>query len=332
MRKELVWAGVIGIAFGLVIAFGAWRINSSLKPKGAKTQASPAPNVVSEFKIALAKPENNDVVTEDSITVSGITKAGSWLTISGESDDYIIQADQKGVFEQDVNLTSGVNQIKLTAFDPKGNQSIEKVLVVYSSAFQKKTVPSPTGDASSESTIREKVAEKVAEALNKPKAYIGVVTDIADSTIQIKTLESEIKQISIAGDGITVVNSKGTSTKAVKLTDIAIGDFIVAMGYVNSNSVLSAQRILITQPVEEPKISAFYGKVTDSSSKSLTLAALKDGRETVVTPGAKTNIFSYKDGKVTRIKLTVINEGDLIIFVSDQSSDTPKIRTIFMVQ
>ncbi len=333
MRKELVWAGVIGISFGLIIAFGAWRIQSSLKKESITTEKTPSPTLVpSEFKITLDKPENNDVVTEDSITVTGITKSLVWITVSGEKGDYIVQAGENGVFIQDVDLVSGINQIKVTAFDPKGNQSIQKVLVVFSSSFQLSQIPSPTpGNDSTESAIRQKVAEKVAEALNKPKAYIGVITDIADSTIQIKTMESEIKQISTGEDGISVVNQKGTNNKAVKLSDVAIGDFIVAMGYINSKSVLTAQRILIADPIEEPEIDLGFGTVTDTSKKSVIVTGIKSNEAVTVTPGVKTKIFAYDAGKTSTAKLASITEGDLIIYVSDSSEGSPIIRSLFVL-
>lgn len=334
MRKEVLWAAIIGITFGLIIAFGVYRINSSIKPDAVNTENTPPPKKNnSEFKITLDKPENDDVVTQDTIGVSGITKPLSWITVSGEDSDYIVQADDQGIFLQDVDLISGVNQIKITAFDPEGNQSIEKVLVVYSSSFQTAPAATPTGDAtaSSDSEIRKKVQEKVANAMNKPKAYIGVVTDITDSTIQIKTTGSEIKQISTDAQSTSVVKIT-TVSKSVKLTDIAIGDFIVGMGYINTNSVLKAQRILITDPIAEPKINAVFGKITDTSKKTLTVSSLKGGQGIDITPGAKTDIELFTKGVLSRAKFASIAAGDLVIYVSDTSGDTPVIRTVFVVQ
>lgn len=307
MRKELVWATIVGISLGLVIAFGVWRVNANLKPKNIFVNSTPRPKTnPSDFQIVLDGPENNDVVTTSSTTVSGITKPLSWITVSGEDDDYIIQADNEGVFTQDVNLISGVNQIKITAFDAAGSQSIQKVLVVYSSAFQTKISSATPTDATSDASIRQKVEAKVESLLNKPKAYIGTVTDITDSTIQIKTTESEIKQISTDIDKTTVIKSNPT-TKTVKLTDIAIGDFIVGMGYVNSTSVLSAQRILITDPVTDPRVTATLGKVSDIDKKATI-------------------------SKVLKTKITKIGADDQIIFVTTQDKEVSTIRSIFVVQ
>ena len=333
MRRELIWVVGIGIAFGLIIAFGVWRINSSLsdnKPKDpAATPNSQVPTA--EFKITLNTPENNNVVTASPVTVSGITKPLAWVVVSAEKGDYILQSDEKGIFTQNVSLEPGINQIGLTAFDPMGSQSTQKVLVVYSSVFQLKTItPStPTGQSSGGASIQEKVAQKVAAALNQPKAYLGVVTDITSSTIQIKNPESQIEQIAAEGDGISVVNTKGTSNKAVKLTDVAIGDFIVAMGYVNGDHVLNAQRVLITDPLEATELSLSIGKVVKSSAKSFTVADAVKGTESTTTPGKNTFIATFSAGKTTTIKISGIKTDDLVIVVTDSSTTPSSIRSIF---
>lgn len=333
MRKEIIWAAAIGITFGLIIAFGVYRINSAVNKKAETTTSTPKPNKNGEFKITLDKPQNADVITENSVTVSGITKPLTWVTISGEDDDYIIQADEEGVFIQDANLIPGVNQIKITAFDPQGNESTEKVIVVYSSSFKPLTVPTPNpSNTSSDSAIRAKVEQKVSEALNKPKAYIGTVTDITNSTIQIKSIESQISQISVGGDGISVVKTAGAANKTVKLTDIAIGDFIVAMGYVNSSSVLSAQRILITNPITEPKIISVLARVKNVSKKSIDITTLKSSATDSLTTDSKTEVKAYLDGKLSTLKMASLTTGDVVIYIKNSSSSPGTIRAIFVVQ
>ncbi len=333
MRRELVWVVIIGISFGLIIAFGVWRINSAMnKSKQESPGATPSSvNPVEEFKITLNTPENNNVVTTSSVTVSGLTKPLTWIVVSGETGDYILQSDEKGVFGQDVDLTPGVNRIRVTAFDSGGIQSIQKVLVVYSSAFQLNAVtPSTPNDAATgDAAIREKVAQKVAAAMNQPKAYLGVVTDITSSTIQTKTPESQIEQIAAGGTGITVVNTKGKNNKVVKLTDIAIGDFIVAMGYVNGSQVLQAQRILITDPLKDSGLSVSFAKVTNTSKNSLTITDVKSGEGSTLTPGKNTVIASFANGKVSTVKIAGVKIDDQVIYVTDASGTSPIIRSVF---
>lgn len=337
MRKEVTYAIVGGIVLGLVIAFGVWRINSTIS--GNKTQISlatptPKPGALDEFKIVLDKPENDDVVTQDTVAVSGLTKPLSWVTLSGEGSDYIIQSGTNGEFSQDVDLTPGVNQIKVTAFEKTGAKSATEVLVVYSSSFQTKTVPSssPIGEASETSDIRKKVAQDVANTVNRPKAYIGTITDITDSTLEIKTLATEIKQISINSQSTSVINSTGTTLKTVKTTDIAIGDFVVAMGYINGNSVLAAQRILITDPVTQPKITISQAKVTSLTKKALTVSSIPDNTEDTVQPNTKTDIQMVKDGKSIDAKFGDIQKDDLVIYVvTINDKDVSSVRSIFQL-
>jgi len=332
MRREILWAAAVGISFGLIIAFGAWRINSSLnKSKPGNPEATPASqNPGAEFKISLNTPEDNDVVTTSPVAVSGITKPLSWIVFSGEKGDYILQSDENGIFSQDVDLTAGINQIKITALDSTNSQTLQKVLVVYSSAFQlRSNVPTPASAATGEAAISQNVAQKVAAARNTAKAYLGVVTDITSTTIQIKTPESQIQQISVGTDGITVVNTKGTNNKQVKLTDVAIGDFIVAMGYVNGNQVLAAQRILITDPLQNSQLSVSLNKVTAITIKSLTVTDIKNGKSATLTPDKNTAIASFANGKTSNIKITAIATDDLIIYVTDTSGTPPLLRSIF---
>jgi hypothetical protein len=329
MRKELIWVGIIGIAFGLIIGFGSWRVKSTIKPKSS-SQPSPTPQVVGQYKISLDKPEEGDVLTDTPATVSGITKPLTFLTFSGEKGDYTIQSDESGFFSQDVELIAGINQIKVTLFDTKGSEVSQKVIVVYSSSFKQVGSASHTpSSATGSAEINQKVAQKVAEAKSKPKAYFGTVTDIIDSTIQIKTTDAQIEQVAIGEAGIVVVNTKGTNNKALKLTDIAIGDFIVAMGYINGNQVLHAQRILVTDPVTEPKISISMAKVTDVSKKSLNVISTKDSQKIIVTPDKNTNIISFLNKKTKDILLSDIIANDLVIIVTDNSGNTPLVRSIF---
>jgi hypothetical protein len=328
MKKELMWAGVIGIIFGLVIGFGVWRVRSTMTPKG-KPQASPSPIVEtpSQFKITLDKPDNFGVITETPTGVTGITKAGVYVVVSSENGDSITKSQSNGTFDADADLNSGVNFIKATAINQQGASSSQNVLVVYSSLFSSATGSSNT--ASDTASVDKAVAEKLAEAEKPPKAYIGTVTDIADSTIQIKTTDSQIQQIATNKYSISVVNTTGTSTKTVKVADIAIGDFIVAMGYIDGNEVLDARRILISDEATPSQINVSLFKVQASGKKSLTLSPVAGGESSTVVPDKNSDLISYKDGKSKSISLSDFTVSDLVIVVSDISGSPAITRTIF---
>ena len=136
MRKEVLFAILAGATLGLIIAFGVWRANIALSPKNpGQSQATPTPKP--EFAISLASPSDLDVFSENPVSLSGITKANAFVAVSTEEEDYLTQADTKGSFEVSVELIGGVNQIVITAFDEKGSEVTQKLLLVYSSEFRK---------------------------------------------------------------------------------------------------------------------------------------------------------------------------------------------------
>lgn len=135
MRKEILFAILAGATLGLIIAFGIWRANVALKSDDAKVTSEQTPTPQTEFGITIASPDESQVITSTPTTISGITKPEAYVVISAEDEDYIVKADEKGEFSQDIDLVGGVNQIVVTSFDQEGNK-IEKILtLVFSTQF-----------------------------------------------------------------------------------------------------------------------------------------------------------------------------------------------------
>lgn len=316
MRKEVWFAIIGGIVLGLIIGFGVYRINFAFK-KDNSPQGSPTPTPNNQAGLTIAKPNYDDVITSLPQAVSGITSKDSWAIISTDSNDYVIKADDKGVFEKEIDLEGGVNQIVVSSVNQDNNISSQELRLIYSTQLE---TPKPGSQTtSSESGVRETVLKKVEDILNSPKAYLGTVTDIAEKTIQLKTDSGTIEQVSASegdsGDSLTIVKQSPTA-KEVKLADIAIGDYIVAMGYRNGNHVLGAKRILITQPTPVPQIKILYGKVKSISKK-----------EIIVNENDKAAVTI-----TTKLSNKKIKEGDTVIAVGTTVKDIFTARTIFLVE
>lgn len=176
-------------------------------------------------------------------------------------------------------------------------------------------------------SVRENVQKKVEEARTIPFAYIGTVTDIAEQTIQInkfifsQTSEDagEIQQISVNEEGTNFVKAI-KSTTSVKFSDLAIGDFIIAMGYKNGNSVLAGERILIITPIEPTTRKTVFGEPSDIAKRSLTLTA-STGKEWVVEFGT-----TWEGPELSEIK-----EGDRIMVVGTTEGSTLEARFLYIV-
>lgn len=327
MRKELLWAGIIGIAFGLVVGFGFWRVKTTMVSK-TKPDSTPTPKAqVGQSRIAIAKPSDFDVLTDSPTLISGITKSLTWVVVSTEEGDYLTQSATDGSFNLGAELTSGLNHIQAVSIDNQNNSSSQNIIAVYSPSFQTPT-PDPvasTGEADIDRSVALKLAAK------QPKSYIGIVTDIADSTIQIKSMDSQIQQIATDKLNPSVVNAKGTTNKTVKISDIAIGDYIIAMGYLDGNEVLDAQRILITDSPNNAKITVSVQKISNVGKKTITLTGANIGSQTEVTPDKNTNLSSYSQGAVKKISLSGFKASDTVIIVSDTTGSPEIVRSIFNI-
>lgn len=176
-------------------------------------------------------------------------------------------------------------------------------------------------------SVRETVQKKVEEARTIPFAYIGTVTDIAEQTIQInkfifggtKEDTGEIQQISVDEENTDFVKITKSST-AVKFSDLAIGDFIIAMGYKNGNSVLKGDRILITTAIEPTTRKPVFGEPSEITKKTMMLTA-SSGKEWKIEFGSKW----------TGPELSEIEEGNKVVIVGTTEGNTLKARFLQII-
>jgi len=142
MRKEIILVIIFGTLFGLIMAFGIWRANSALK--STKEATSNGQNIRVEENITssvenpglvIAKPENDDVLTESNTIITGITKPANTVIISSETEDYIIHSNESGTFEQKIDLVGGINNILIYSYDNEGLSTDTKLRLIYSKEF-----------------------------------------------------------------------------------------------------------------------------------------------------------------------------------------------------
>lgn len=154
-----------------------------------------------------------DVLIEDPI-IKGLSAPSSDIIISTVEKDFYTKTNSEGEFEIQIELPSGLSEVKINEL---------KLILVFSTEVEKAKT-----------------------------SYVGTVTDISSGTIQVKGSKSGILQISVNSE-TNYVNTLKKNAE-VKETDLAIGDYIVAMGIPSANKVLETERILITSPLPESKI------------------------------------------------------------------------------
>lgn len=335
MKKELFFAIGAGLILGLIIAFGIWRVNKTITPPQDEqittSKETPLPDV--GFSVTIANLENLDVVTKSPVLISGLTKPESKVAISSEEKDYILESEKNGGFEKEVALIAGLNEIIIKSFDQKGDSAQTKLRIIYSSEFEKYIeVSSDKENAATDEaeTVKQKVEEKVSLALKKPKAYLGTITDISESTYQIKNQEEEIEQVSFDKNTSFVKIDK--TTKSITSADVAIGDSIIAMGFKNGNQVLEAKRILVTQIPEESPKNVYLGKISDLGKNTITLQKLNNQEELFIQVNIDTDYMLLKNEKATTIKFSEFKKEEIIYVFGSLVKEKFEARTVYKIE
>ncbi len=318
MRKETLTAIIIGVIVGLLLGFGIWRANSAFKNRGSIRLTGPTPTPrseanqlpVSESALNIISPQDMEVTVNEEITISGITTPRAVVAISSNENDQVLRANESGKFEASFKLANDLNQILISAFDQNGKEYKEVRGVVYSTEFKDQK---DTGDSENLS-----LQDRLKVGSTKPTAFVGTVTDKTDTSLQIKNLSGEIQIVAIAEDA-TFMQSTSTP-KAIKYEDVAIGDYVIAMGWEGTKGVLTSQRVLVTNPLSVPKRKIVYGKVASISRRLITLGDTAGLTWTLNMPT-----------KWTGPNTTEVAVGGNLVAVGEQDSEKPEnlaVRTI----
>lgn len=312
MRKEVFLAIVAGISIGLVIAFGAWKVSQLVKrPNVSRDEKKNIPPQ-NQIDLSVSNLYDYDIVTESPFLLTGISKPNAKIVVSTIESDFLGITDDNGSFEVEVELPAGLSEIVING---------KKFYVVYSSEFKNYLDTDTESEeiiaTESADTVREKLKEKISTKSLKTTSYVGTITDISSGTIQIKSVQGDIKQMSLSDD-TSFINTLKKNVE-VKATDLAIGDYIVAMGFVNGNKVLDSKRILISDPVIKNNFETVFGTISAISKTKLTID--RDNGEVLEITLPK---------KWVGPNISEMKEGQKIVTVGEMKEESFTLRTIFI--
>lgn len=292
MRKEVLVAVVAGISIGLIVAFGSWKliilakkINSNTKINLPAQIKRPSKN---DIQFQIESPLANSVLLEHNIIASGYAPVGSIVVASTLNKDYYTKANEEGQFRIEMEILEGLSIINF--YNIHGNKIIEQTIDV---------------------THIESENEKV-------EAIIGTITDISGDSLQIRTDKGLIQQVSINSDAKIYNELKNNQT--IKQTDLAIGDFILAIGTVNTNKILAASELGITKKATQLDLKVFVGKYNWKMNNKLSITVDNDQNVEVILP-KKWEGPDIKD----------LDENEEIIVIATENNNVSTLRSIFKV-
>lgn len=82
--------------------------------------------------LEIANPEDEILVHEESLLISGKTGPEFAVIISGNNSDSGLVSGKDGQFSKIFNLTPGTNILEITSFDPEGNYKSVTRSIYYS--------------------------------------------------------------------------------------------------------------------------------------------------------------------------------------------------------
>lgn len=136
MRKEVIFAIILGLILGGVIIYGINLANNSVNhvDNNTDTITSPTATVTPSPTLKITSPQNHQVLFENTTTLVGKTKPLAYVSLISEENEVIIQADEDGNFSQEIDLVGGDNQINISAANNEGYQEEAVFNLIYTTA------------------------------------------------------------------------------------------------------------------------------------------------------------------------------------------------------
>jgi hypothetical protein len=164
MRKEILFAVLIGLGLGLIITYGVYTAARGPRPESpatsplvANASASPATD---STELVLTNPPDETVQKESATTIAGTTWANSFVVILVNGKENITTADANGNFSVKSTLRSGANIIAVTALNEDGKQAVQErtVILADDAALTDEPSPTPSPTASPRASARPRTS------------------------------------------------------------------------------------------------------------------------------------------------------------------------------
>ena len=147
MKKEIVLAIIIGLAFGLVITYGLYRVRKATLATKNQPISTTAPvttspnNTVDSALLTILHPEDNTVQEEAVTTVTGTAQPNAIIILFVNEQEYISTADASGNFSFTVDLAIGSTILSVRAINENGETLTAERSIVVSSLLSETASP-----------------------------------------------------------------------------------------------------------------------------------------------------------------------------------------------
>lgn len=138
MKKEKIILSFVAAFIGLLVASVAFYLYQGAsgskidKIKTVATDSAPTNKPQSSTSLTVTSPQDESVVSNKTITISGKTLPDATIVILTGSDEQVVTPASNGDFSVTATISDGENLIEVTAIEPNGQQSIVTKTITYS--------------------------------------------------------------------------------------------------------------------------------------------------------------------------------------------------------
>ncbi|HEX7017888.1 MAG TPA: hypothetical protein VF209_03210 [Patescibacteria group bacterium] len=133
MRKEIIFAIILGLAVGLLVVYGIYRSRQAplSSDQNVNLTTSPSPLAEEVGNLVLHSPEDEIIVDKAEVAVTGTTDPQAFVVIFVNDVEHITTADASGNFSVNVTLETGSNVIIVYSLNEDGKKTIQERVVTF---------------------------------------------------------------------------------------------------------------------------------------------------------------------------------------------------------
>lgn len=130
--KTFLLSMVVVFLLGLGSIVGVYLIVNPKNNNNPLAFEGPVTSEPVSLILNLTSPDDNTLVFDSDLLIQGQVSKGSFVLLSLNEKDQILDMSDKGDISKTIKLEDGVNKIMVTVFDNQGNSKTEKRTVFYS--------------------------------------------------------------------------------------------------------------------------------------------------------------------------------------------------------
>lgn len=202
-------------------------------------------------------------------------------------------------------------------------------LFSFSSHIRAATATISANTASTRSAVNrvKEILEETEQTQNqrKRRALVGMVERVTTESLTLQTLKGE-QVIKLLPEKTTIFSTP--KPQPMQMQDIEIGGYAIVMGYINSDDVVEARRILVSPTMLfPPKKRVVIGTVQNISSSLLSIMTRMQKEEKISL--SKKTVYEDKQGE--SLKRTEIQEDDEVLVIFKDANSASASATVVTV-